>query len=318
MARDGKPDSLSELITRAQAEVAYCATCQPYDSGECVWIFGVRTSMYETLMELDVPEEHLEAVAEALSCPNCSAPLDISCDVGLKTEYEKQIDALHEKWYEEYDFRVEDFYEHLERYPYLGLEHELGRRIQKTIARMPKITIDGEDWYRARRVKSSHVLRTQDMYPPEPCSARIREGRFSHTGQRVFYLANSEKAAAKEVLQTGEGIVWVQCFRLSNVSQILDLVGEPFTEPSPRLGVIAYGLIHTDALRREVNRSSSWKPEYFVPRFIADCARISGFRGIRFISTRNYSINIVLFDWSDDMLPPAGEPALFCSHGDDN
>jgi len=59
-----------------------------------------------------------------------------------------------------------------------------------------------------------------------------------------------------------------------------------------------------------VKRRGGWKPEYFVPRFIADCARASGFAGIRFQSPRHYDRNLVLFAWSDDGLIPEGEPSI--------
>ena len=55
-------------------------------------------------------------------------------------------------------------------------------------------------------------------------------------------------------------------------------------------------------------RDSPWKPEYFVPRYIADCAREAGFKAIRFQSARAYGTNIVLFEWDDASIRPLGEP----------
>ena len=43
---DGEEDPVrfDEWVEAVQSEVAYCATCQPYDSCECVWIFGEEMS----------------------------------------------------------------------------------------------------------------------------------------------------------------------------------------------------------------------------------------------------------------------------------
>lgn len=47
-----------------------------------------------------------------------------------------------------------------------------------------------------------------------------------------------------------------------------------------------------------------------MPRFIADCARYSGCRGIIFNSAKHTDENIVLFTWDDLAITPLGSPAL--------
>ena len=46
----------------------------------------------------------------------------------------------------------------------------------------------------------------------------------------------------------------------------------------------------------DLPREGKWKPEYLIPRFIADCARRWGFKGIVWQSTRGSGECIVLFD----------------------
>ena len=55
---------------------------------------------------------------------------------------------------------------------------------------------------------------------------------------------------------------------------------------------------------------SPWKPEYFVPRFVADAARAAGFRGILYCSTRFEGYNAVLFAWTKREIRPLGEPGI--------
>ncbi len=55
-------------------------------------------------------------------------------------------------------------------------------------------------------------------------------------------------------------------------------------------------------------RDSPWKPEYFVPRYIADCAKEAGFRAIRFRSARAFGTNLVVFEWDERLVKAVGEP----------
>jgi hypothetical protein len=50
------------------------------------------------------------------------------------------------------------------------------------------------------------------------------------------------------------------------------------------------------------NQDCDWKPEYLIPRFVADCARHSKYRGIiwRIFTQRGPYDNLVLFDWSEE------------------
>jgi hypothetical protein len=150
-----------------------------------------------------------------------------------------------------------------------------------------------------------------ELAPPSPALARA-EGRFNHYGQSTFYVAQTEQAALVETLDVaaGEGFGWVQEFRFPNLDDILDLRYSLSTAGDSTISVLALGLIneHLPALRPSAE--SAWKPEYFVPRFIADCARRRGFRGVIFDGTKHYKKNLVLFNWDDLNIETIGEPRL--------
>lgn len=68
--------------------------------------------------------------------------------------------------------------------------------------------------------------------------------------------------------------------------------------------------MHSGAVRQFADRLNSWKPQYFVPRYIADCAREKGFNGILFKSVRHWSSNLVLFNYDPMIVVPEGDPEI--------
>lgn len=64
-----------------------------------------------------------------------------------------------------------------------------------------------------------------------------------------------------------------------------------------------------------IDNISEWRPEYFLPRYIADCARQSDFNGILFSRRKHYSENLVLFSWNESQVKPIGGPKLYVYSG---
>ena len=78
----------------------------------------------------------------------------------------------------------------------------------------------------------------------------------------------------------------------------------------PRLQVPP-DLIFGGHLNRDVDRTAGWRPEYFIPVYVADAAKHAGFKGIRFSSTRSYrDVNLVVFD-EDARVKADGKPFTF-------
>lgn len=127
---------------------------------------------------------------------------------------------MWDEWREKYNEPLSEFYNFLEKYPYLGLENTVGAEIHKTVSAFPQSNIKNRVGYRARS-RNSVINSSKDMYPPDPASIKINEGRFNHFGQRMFYIANSEEGAAKEALDK-EGEVWIQKFKLKQATKIID------------------------------------------------------------------------------------------------
>jgi hypothetical protein len=319
MGKKLNQEKLKNFITRTQDEIIGCDSCGPQDLVEFSEFRGERIEMIEFLNNLDIPEKYHSDVAEALVCPNysiCQNRLNIFAYVYIQADKEEKVNPIWAEWSEKYVTKFEEFYHFLSEFPYLGVQYELGKQLLNRIQELPKDKIVNSTFYRARKIENAKLMSTQDMYPPDPYKNAIPEGRFNHFGQRVFYLAASQEGAAREVLDEDEMLVWLQEFRLKNFENILDLSPGYLDEPPLEIDQIAFGLIYGGVLQREVKRLSGWKPEYFIPRYIADCARKCGFSGIQFRSTKHNSNNLVLFLHPDqlpstDLIEAVGNPFLY-------
>lgn len=297
---------------RVQAQVKYCPTCQPYDEGDYIWIFGEETTLKEIFRDLNVPERYWEDIAAHIHCDNCGAsgfgPWDTvgtedRCDI-LR---QKHLKAAERK----YGKQVDKLQEYLEQYPFLTLSAPLGRTIYREITqgKPPTCIIQGE-WFRTRRKKDRGNFSLKDMKaPPIGCAG---DGRYNHAGQSVMYLSEDLETSMCEAIEDVEKSteIWVQIYKLEDINNILDLTND-WENYYPTTGAIIVALLSSRVLSRKVtNRGSRWKPEYFVTRFIADCARLAGYAGIQYDSTRGYGNNVVLFGPESLPIKAEGKPAL--------
>jgi len=296
---------------KLQSEIAYCATCQPWEDGEPFWILGDKIELTDLMDYYDVPEDDdfREELANELHCEGCGTDLNLYDDVGIRTKEEKKIAGTWKFWNKNYRPRIEEFGKFLEKNPYLGLNHKIGKEIFRSINKYPSINILKETWWRTRKPDGSKAFTSNDMYPP---SNPEKEGRFNHFGQGAFYLALSQQTAAEEVLEENEALVWIQQFEIIEIKNILDLSSYDLSSSIPsdkEIPILALGL--NMVLPQMIpNKDSPWKPEYFIPRFISDCAKHHGFKGIKFKSSKTYSDNIVLFDWEKKSIKPIENPKI--------
>lgn len=294
---------LKKYLELIQPHIAYCDTCQPYDGGDVVWIFGECTNLEDLFDEYDVPDNLREELVDNLHCQNCGRDLCRDDKIGLKTHTELEADRRWDDWHQNYDWKIDEFADFLEKYPYLGLNHEIGKKLHSTISNFPKTDIKEEIWWRARKPLNGKRLSIEDMYPPKFPKA---EGRFNHYGQSVFYLASTVEAAMIEILDKGECLAWVQQFNIKEISNLLDLSNHVSAEEN--VSILALGIINIKLPSMIPKKESPWKPEYFIPRFIADCAKHQGFSGIIFNSEKHYERNLVLFNWDERSILSINEP----------
>lgn len=308
----GRPRSVRGFARLIQPEIVSCPNCEPYDKedDETIWAVGDESSLEDVFENYEVPEKFRDELAAELSCPGCGSNFERWQDVGLEPESAKTARRRWEEW-ADLRPRLEEFGTHLEHFPYLGLAHEVGRAIFESVPTFPSTVVGNRVWYRARPIKSGKRLVEAEMGPP-PAEKVWSEGRFNHFGQRVFYLASSPVGALMETLdvRNGERLGWVQEFRVDPDFRVLNLETDHWAAEDERLPLLALGLINEHLPSLQPNYSLPWRPEYFVPRFIADCARQHGFRGVLYQASKHYGSNLVLFQWTDGEVTPSGEPAL--------
>jgi hypothetical protein len=266
--------------------------------------------MDDLLADIGIPESLWKKVASKLVCPRCGANLDDTTEAGLESGAEKHFESLRERWRDRYSARFRDLYGFLEKYPYLGAHHKLGRQILTQLSKLPRTEIQNEKWYRARNIVDGRQLSCADMYPPKPEEKEIPEGRYNHFGQRAFYMASTSDGALREVLKANERVAWVQEFKVASASNVLNLIPEQGEDPPEGLTILTFAMMYGGVLSQPVARSEGWKPEYFIPRFVADCAKSHGFEAIKFLSSWVYHSNLVLFACNSENVVPVGQPFL--------
>lgn len=297
---------------RLQNKIHYCIYCQPYDDGEAVWIHGERIDLYDLMDEMGVPEKSKEKIAEHLFCPHCgNDTLDLMTDVGLKSTFEIAVEKHFDEANKKYGKQVAELERMLEQFPLLACQHSFAKKIYKEVqtGKIPKTEISG-NFFRARKVESSEVIRTGNMY--EPPVGKSGEGRFNHAGQSHLYLSNDKETAMREVCHDEESVlVWIQQFKIENiVPNILDLTFD-WTLMTTSTSSLLISFYTSKAITRSERNKDNWKPDYFLTRFLMDCAKSCGYSGIKYHSAKDeYSFDIVLFHPEDIQLKPVGDPGV--------
>jgi len=299
-------------LKQVQQEVKYCPTCQPYDGGEYIWILGEKTTLEEIFDELDVPERFRGDIPKHITCDNCgSSNFDRYDTVGKEDHFDLETQKRIRLAERKYRRKIDELQSHLYKYPSLALTTALGRKIHKEIlsGNVLDLSISGK-WYRGRKASSSEVYESKDMQAPP--IGRASDGRYHHTGQSVLYIANHKDTAIGEVLEDyfKPGLVWIQDYEIGGIDKILDLRSD-WNRIGMTESAILVALLSRRLLEQKVeDRKSKWKPEYFVTRFIADCAQLAGYNGIMYSSTRSTGDNAIIFDVTTTLIKPVGDPTI--------
>lgn len=297
---------------KIQSEIVSCYNCQPYDEGEPVWIFGDKTEIEELFYKFNVDEKYWDNILEHLVC-NCGTEITLGGDVGVRTKYEVTLEKFINKSNKSFVKKINSYINFLRTTPLLGYKHPLGKNIYKELknTKFPIITLSKNDcFYRARKVNGSDILESSEMLHAP--LGKSMEGRFNHSGQSHLYLANSKETAIKEVIYNlKNSLVWVQDLKISNdVENILDLTFD-ITNISLNDNTLLLSLSLTNALEENKNNLGNWKPDYFLTRFIMDCAKELKYNGIKYNSTRSLNdYNLVLFYPEEFKVENVGNPTV--------
>lgn len=302
-----------QYVARVKKSIRYCENCQPRDREEddgILWIQGIRTEFSDLLWDLNIPERYHTEVAESVECPTCGSTLDLYVDVGVEFEctikFEKHCRAIRNNVAPD----IEEFSEFITRFPYLGAIHRVGRRLIKEIDRLPTIDLVEKTWYRGRRVSTHQIFTIKDMLPPDAEQVSVGEGRFNHHGQSHYYLGSSPDLCLLEITSSANAMCWVQEISIAKLPKIIDLSEYLSEDNYQKIPLTFSGILEMSSVSKGTSKDKSWKPEYFVPRFIADVCRSMGINGIQYNSSVFFGSNLVVFDMGQLEYKFVGEPKI--------
>ncbi|MBM4764691.1 RES domain-containing protein [Bacillus sp. B15-48] len=212
----------------------------------------------------------------------------------LWSESKNKTHELIRKAYKE---ELDEFQNFITKYPNLGAHHTTGKRIIEAIQDMSPTNISNTIYFRAREATDSKVFIHEDLEAPKSKYV-TKEGRYNHIGIPVLYLASDKNTCVAEMMEKNESkLLWFQKFLLNSV-QVLDLTTKPGESLSPKHSLLIAALIYEGVINQESVRDKVWKPEYYIPRFVADVAKmVCKFDGIKFSSNRGQGNNLALFNW---------------------
>ena len=281
--------------------IAECENCAPYFQGEgYMSIEGTHSIVEDLQCHIDVPERLTERLIENGHCAGCGAAVEDMAECWVRRNSEVLFDRRLEAAKKRYGPRLSEFRDYLSKHPFLGASHPTGRALIRAVQEVPPITVDGR-WYRGLRCERGRVPKSGDFRAPDDSRSWIGEGRFNHSGQAHWYLADGAATCVAELLDLGAGVVDVQEVELAACADVLDVYcpdgAEPFRS-GDHLTDLVLALILIDAnLYARVERHRPWKSGYLLPRFVMDAAKAAGFAGIRYRSVRSFQgQNVVLFD----------------------
>lgn len=209
--------------------------------------------------------------------------------------------STFKKCYEEIlrttDLEIQSLHEHLTNFPMLALENPVAQKVHKIIPEFPTFTLlEDTVLFRARVLENINPYKDIEMWNPPVEKVHVYEGRYNHYGQSYLYLASNVKTAMKETTPIWHRACSIAEFQVAKKLELLDLRLEQMDESKYEQDAIMvhYMLIYRGALARKT-KNIFYKPEYAVPRFVADVAKMYGFEGIIFNSTKDNGENIVLF-----------------------
>ena len=306
-------EELKNYINEVNEQIISCFQCQPYDSEEkeIVWIEGDRFELADIFSDNDIPEQHWDEIIPYIKCPQCGNVFDyIGDEVGIMGEYEHFFQQKYDEIVKISKEKIQSFYEFLSKYPYLGIEHEAGQEIKEEIKTMRLQEINDTVYYRARKPHNGKIFKHEDMLNP-PQTVEIPEGRFNHYGQSHLYLGETEEICTKEVTSEEQELLWLQKYKIVKLERILDVTEYIAPYNIEEIPLFFAGLFHSGLINVQKSNKISWTPEYFIPRFVADIARLNGINGILYQSMKTIGNNLVIFNMQNCIYEFEGDPYTF-------
>lgn len=178
------------------------------------------------------------------------------------------------------------------RTPFLLLEHPFAESVLQKLkaisAKTPRTSFDY--LYRGRGKEKLESRDNREFYFPP--SQFVGEGRYNHAGSPALYLGSSPNTCFYELREQSCAVAKIAIHRELKLLSLVD-TWDADTGEDDFLNTLSYSAL----LSAPRDQGGEDKPQYVFSRFLADCAKSSGFDGIKYFSTRPgvESFNVVLF-----------------------
>lgn len=309
-----------KLVDELLGQLTGCICCNAiYDREDNEYYFYEPSCYFEELLdEIGFSEIQKQIIYDNAKCPNCGYDLDSDTEVTINEYYheEKRFEQYINKVTVEIKPKIQEFYEYLIKYPFLGYKHKIGKEISSGLNKLNIVTLEEKTYYRARQPDGAKVFTKKCMLPPNPETIPISEGRFNHYGQSHWYLGDSINLCGAECSHLKSSALWFQEVKIVKAEKILDLSEKyisPFYEPDKPydLPLIVAALLLSGFLTKPQKVKGYWKPEYILTRFIADLCKEKDINGILYPSSLyKNGKNLVIFDISKIEYFFIGNPKL--------
>ena len=313
----GLPQNLVDELSERLIGCKYCNSTYDREDGE-YYTYHSCITFEDLLDDIGFSEQDKKVIYENYRCPTCNCELNPESEIAVDEYYheEKKYKEYINKITKEIKPKIEEFYNYLIKYPFLGYKNEVGVEIAEGIKDLNIIELKNQTYYRARFPDGGKIFTQKDMLPPNPEIVEISEGRFNHYGQSHWYLGDSIDLCGSECTHLNDNALWFQKIIIQKAENVLDLTEEYVStyynpDNTYNLSITFAALLLSGVITKPQKIKGSWKPEYFITRFIADACKEQGINGIIYPSSvYPEGKNLVIFDISKIQCKFSGKPKL--------
>jgi len=286
-----------DLESWFSADIACCDHC--YDEFIADWphAYGANEAEFQkqgidlntfysgSRLQLDYTRDQALEFFSQLACPRCLSPL-----TGNIWAYELPFCVPSS-----FSTNVDKIIQIAGSTPFLLMENKFCREILSAIRDLANRSKEVEiatPLYRGRDISKTQVPHEIQQFDLAP-KRYVVEGRYNHAGMPVLYLASDLKTCQAELRGAKCSVME---FKLTNGIRILDLV-DPYEEHRGYDDLLNC-LVYSALLSAKQHNEGQSRPHYVVSRFVADCAKSTGFHAIKYPSTReaDNNFNLVIVD----------------------
>lgn len=178
-----------------------------------------------------------------------------------------------------------DFYNHLSKYPMLGLAHSVGKKIIDGLDKFQLVEVFDITLFKARPLEKGRGILYSEPEMFEAHYGKPDQGRYNVRGQGELYAGDDFEGVIKETTNPDGQKATVMKMTLNESLSILDIA----SSNCPLFEFCNYPLDESDPNRHA----------YLVPNFVAQCCKMKGVAGIRYGSLKKPGmINYIFFDIS--------------------